>query len=223
MQPTLVDSLSGIIAVIRTDTARAAIALALGLEGTPVGSVEVTMTVPDAVEVVRDLNARLQLPVGVGTVTEAAMVEPAVAAGAAFLVSPGLDTEVVGAALATGVPVMAGALTPTEILAAWKTGATAVKVFPVSSVGGPDYVRMVRAPLPHVPLVVSGGDRPGGSLRLSGGRGGGGLAGIVAGRGRSDRLRGHRGDPSTGHGAADLKPGASSARLRPGDYVVYTT
>lgn len=161
MQPTLVDSLSGIIAVIRTDTARAAIALALGLEGTPVGSVEVTMTVPDAIEVVRDLNARLQLPVGVGTVTEAAMVEPAVAAGAAFLVSPGLDTEVVGAALATGVPVMAGALTPTEILAAWKTGATAVKVFPVSSVGGPDYVRMVRAPLPHVPLVVSGGIGPG--------------------------------------------------------------
>ncbi len=155
------DSLAGIIAVVRADSARAASTMALGLEDTPVSSVEITMTVPDAIEVVRDLTTRMRKPIGLGTVTEATSVEAAVAAGAVYVVSPGLDRTVVDAALGAGVPVVAGALTPTEIMAAWDAGATAVKVFPVSSVGGPSYIRAVRAPLPHIPLIVSGGVRPG--------------------------------------------------------------
>lgn len=152
--------ISGIIAVIRTDSADLATTIAMGLEDTPVASIEVTMTVPDAVEVIRDLTRRLSVPVGVGTVTDRSAAEAAVAAGAAFVVSPGLQTDVVAAALDAEVPVVPGALTPSEIMTAWAAGATAVKVFPVSSVGGPSYVRAVRAPLPHIPLVVSGGVRP---------------------------------------------------------------
>lgn len=154
------DLLAGVIAVIRADSAEVATTLALGMEGTAVDAIEVTMTVPDAISVIRDLTGRLGVPLGVGTVTDPAMVEPAAAAGAEFIVGPGHQRDVVNAALEAGVPVVPGALTPTEILTAWEAGATAVKVFPVSSVGGPAYVEAVRAPLPHIPLIVSGGIRP---------------------------------------------------------------
>jgi 2-dehydro-3-deoxyphosphogluconate aldolase/(4S)-4-hydroxy-2-oxoglutarate aldolase len=83
--------------------------------------------------------------------------ELAVAAGAGYLVAPDLRPEVVGWAVGRGLPVVPGALTPTEVAAAWGAGATAVKVFPVSAVGGAAYVRAVRAPLPEVPLVPTGG------------------------------------------------------------------
>lgn len=152
--------LSGIIAVIRADSPDVAATIARGLDGTPVNSVEITMTVPDAAELIRDLSHELSVPVGAGTVTEKTAVQGAVAAGARFIVSPGFLPDVVEAALSAGVPVVPGALTPTEVMTAWQAGATAVKVFPVSSVGGPSYVRSIRAPLPHIPLVVSGGIRP---------------------------------------------------------------
>lgn len=118
------------------------------------------MTVPDAAEVIRDLSHELSIPLGAGTVTEGKATEVAVAAGARFIVSPGFHSEVVEAALEAGVPVVPGALTPSEIMTAWDSGATAVKVFPVSALGGASYVRSVRAPLPHIPLIVSGGIRP---------------------------------------------------------------
>ena len=94
---------------------------------------------------------------GVGTVRSAADAEAAVAAGAAYLVAPDLQPEMVAFAVERGVPVVPGGLTPTEIAAAWAAGATAVKVFPVSAVGGPAYCKAVRAPLPEVPLVPTGG------------------------------------------------------------------
>lgn len=152
--------LSGTIAVIRADSFEVAATLARGLDGTAVDSVEITMTVPDASGLIRELSYELSVPIGAGTVTEKAAVEVAVAAGARFIVSPGFQSGVVEAALAAQVPVVPGALTPTEVMAAWEAGATAVKVFPVSSVGGPAYVRAIRAPLPHIPLVVSGGISP---------------------------------------------------------------
>lgn len=152
--------LSGIIAVIRADSFEVAATIARGLDGTAVDSVEITMTVPDASGLIRELSHELSVPIGAGTVTEKAAVEVAVAAGARFIVSPGFQSGVVEAALAAQVPVVPGALTPTEVMAAWEAGATAVKVFPVSSVGGPAYVRAIRAPLPHIPLVVSGGISP---------------------------------------------------------------
>jgi 2-dehydro-3-deoxyphosphogluconate aldolase/(4S)-4-hydroxy-2-oxoglutarate aldolase len=94
---------------------------------------------------------------GVGTVRSVADAEAAVGAGAAYLVAPDFRPEVVAWAVARGVPAVPGALTPTEIAAAWAAGATAVKLFPVSAAGGPAYLKAVRAPLPEVPLVPTGG------------------------------------------------------------------
>ena len=124
-----------------------------------VRGIEVTLTSEGALEAFARL--REELPgdalLGVGTVRSVADAELAVAAGAGYLVAPDLRPEVVGWAVERGLPVVPGALTPTEVAAAWAAGATAVKVFPVSAVGGPAYVKALRAPLPEVPLVPTGG------------------------------------------------------------------
>jgi 2-dehydro-3-deoxyphosphogluconate aldolase/(4S)-4-hydroxy-2-oxoglutarate aldolase len=122
-----------------------------------VRAIEVTLTSEGALAAFGRL--REELPgdalLGVGTVRSAGDAERAVEAGATYLVAPDFRPEVVGFAVERGIPVVPGALTPTEVAAAWAAGATAVKVFPVSAVGG--YVRAVRAPLPEVPLVPTGG------------------------------------------------------------------
>jgi 2-dehydro-3-deoxyphosphogluconate aldolase / (4S)-4-hydroxy-2-oxoglutarate aldolase len=124
-----------------------------------VRAIEVTLTSEGALAAFGRL--REELPgdalLGVGTVRSAGDAERAVDAGAAYLVAPDLRPEMVGFAVGRGIPVVPGALTPTEVAAAWAAGATAVKVFPVSAVGGPGYVMAVRAPLPEVPLVPTGG------------------------------------------------------------------
>jgi 2-dehydro-3-deoxyphosphogluconate aldolase / (4S)-4-hydroxy-2-oxoglutarate aldolase len=124
-----------------------------------VRAIEVTLTSEGALEAFGRL--REELPgdalLGVGTVRSVADAELAAAAGAGYLVAPDLRPEVVGWAVERGLPVVPGALTPTEVAAAWAAGATAVKVFPVSAVGGAAYVKAVRAPLPEVPLVPTGG------------------------------------------------------------------
>ena len=124
-----------------------------------VRAVEVTLTSEGALEAFGRL--REELPgdalLGVGTVRSAGDAERAVDAGAAYLVAPDFRPEMVEVALRRGVPVVPGGLTPTEVAAAWAAGATAVKVFPVSAVGGPAYLKAVRAPLPEVPLVPTGG------------------------------------------------------------------
>lgn len=124
-----------------------------------VRAIEVTLTSRGALEAFGRLNGELpgDAVLGVGTVRSVGDAELAVAAGAAYLVAPDFRPEVVAWAVGTGVPVVPGALTPTEVAAAWAAGATAVKVFPVSAVGGPAYVKAVRAPLPEVPLVPTGG------------------------------------------------------------------
>jgi 2-dehydro-3-deoxyphosphogluconate aldolase/(4S)-4-hydroxy-2-oxoglutarate aldolase len=124
-----------------------------------VRGIEVTLTSEGALEAFGRL--REELPgdalLGVGTVRSVADAELAVEAGAGYLVAPDFRPEVVGWAVERGLPVVPGALTPTEVAAAWAAGATAVKVFPVSAVGGPAYLKAVRAPLPEVPLVPTGG------------------------------------------------------------------
>jgi 2-dehydro-3-deoxyphosphogluconate aldolase/(4S)-4-hydroxy-2-oxoglutarate aldolase len=124
-----------------------------------VRAIEVTLTSRGALEAFGRLRAELpgDAVLGVGTVRSVEHAERAVAAGAAYLVSPEFRPAVVGWAGGRGVPVVPGALTPTEVAAAWEAGATAVKVFPVSAVGGAAYVKAVRAPLPEVPLVPTGG------------------------------------------------------------------
>jgi 2-dehydro-3-deoxyphosphogluconate aldolase / (4S)-4-hydroxy-2-oxoglutarate aldolase len=121
--------------------------------------VEVTLTSEGALEAFGRLREELPADalLGVGTVRTPADAGRAVEAGATYLIAPDFRPEVVSWAVEREVPVMPGALTPTEIAAAWGAGATAVKVFPISAVGGPAYLKAVRAPLPEVPLVPTGG------------------------------------------------------------------
>ena len=120
--------------------------------------VEITMTVPGAVEVIRELtkSAGTGILVGAGTVLNAEMARSCVGAGAEFLVSPGFDRGMVEFAGREGKLVMAGALTPTEVITAWEAGADFVKIFPCGQVGGAKYIKALRGPLPQIPLVPTG-------------------------------------------------------------------
>src|SRR5579872_5252234 len=117
------------------------------------------MTVPGAIEAISQLAKTVghDVIVGAGTVLDAETARRCFDAGAEFLVSPGLDLGTVKAANDAGKLIMAGALTPTEVIAAWKGGADFVKVFPASAVGGASYLKALRGPLPQVPLVPTGG------------------------------------------------------------------
>lgn len=117
------------------------------------------MTTPGALACLETASKRLagaDALLGVGTVLDAETCRMAILAGAEFVVTPTLSVPVIRTARRYGKPVMAGAYTPTEILAAWEAGADFVKVFP-ASVGGPDYIKAVKGPLPQVPLVPTGG------------------------------------------------------------------
>lgn len=148
----------GVFAVIRLDDLSAALPLAQALAAGGVRGVEFTLTNRDALGVIARLRSALgeAAAVGLGTVTDAAAAREAVAAGAQFLVTPALDVEVARVAAAAGVPVMMGALSPTEILAAWRAGAELVKVFP-ARLGGPAFFKDILGPFPQVRLVPSGG------------------------------------------------------------------
>jgi len=119
---------------------------------------EVTLTVPNAVRIIKELTVHYgdDLLVGAGTVLDAKSCREALHAGAEFIVSPVLDAEVVGVTRELDKVCMPGALTPTEILAAWKAGADFVKIFPCNSVGGPAYVRSLKGPFPDIDFVVTG-------------------------------------------------------------------
>jgi 2-dehydro-3-deoxyphosphogluconate aldolase/(4S)-4-hydroxy-2-oxoglutarate aldolase len=120
--------------------------------------VEITLTVPGALDVVNDIASRYpDMVVGVGTVLDETMACQAIDAGARFITSPGFIPEVVAFAKEAEVVVLPGALTPTEIIAAWKAGSDFVKIFPTGHIGGPQYVRALKVPLPQIPLIVSGG------------------------------------------------------------------
>lgn len=121
--------------------------------------VEITMTVPGAIGVIREVVKAMgsSVVVGAGTVLDAATARECLDAGAQFLVSPGLDLPTVELALKENKVMMAGALTPTEIITAWKAGSDFVKVFPCGEVGGARYIRALRGPLPQVPMVPTGG------------------------------------------------------------------
>jgi len=124
--------------------------------GIPV--VEITLTVPGSLEVINDLAIRYpDMVVGAGTVLDLAQAQACIDAGARFITSPGFVPEVVAYARKVDVVVFPGALTPSEIIAGWKAGADFVKIFPTSQVGGAQYVRALKVPLPQIPLIVTGG------------------------------------------------------------------
>jgi 2-dehydro-3-deoxyphosphogluconate aldolase / (4S)-4-hydroxy-2-oxoglutarate aldolase len=149
----------GIVPVVRAASAgearMAADAVCEG--GIPI--VEITMTVPGAVDVIRELakTAGSQVLVGAGTVLNAEAARRCLDAGAQFLVSPGLNLPTVALATKEGKLIMAGALTPTEVMAAWEAGADFVKIFPCGQVGGAKYIKALKGPFPQVPFVPTGG------------------------------------------------------------------
>lgn len=149
----------GIVPVVRASSAREAMLAvdAISLGGIPVA--EITMTVPGAIEIIREISKTRgnDVLVGAGTVLDAETARRCVDAGAQFLVSPGFDLKTVEYAVKEGKLIMAGALTPTEVITAWKAGADFVKVFPCGQVGGPSYIKALRGPLPQVPLIPTGG------------------------------------------------------------------
>ena len=119
---------------------------------------EITMTVPGAINVIRRLTQKFpDMVVGAGTVLDKETAARCLDAGATFITSTGFVLEVVEFALSRDVVVFPGVLTPTEVIAAWKTGADFVKVFPAAPVGGDQYIRSLKIPLPQIPLIASGG------------------------------------------------------------------
>jgi 2-dehydro-3-deoxyphosphogluconate aldolase/(4S)-4-hydroxy-2-oxoglutarate aldolase len=120
--------------------------------------VEITMTVPGAQSVISDIANRFSdMAVGAGTVLDEETARRCVDAGARFLTSPGFIPEVAAYANKADIAVLPGALTPTEIIAAWKAGSDFVKIFPTGHVGGVEYVRALKVPLPQIPLIATGG------------------------------------------------------------------
>ena len=148
----------GIIPGVRVSSREYARYAAETLHHAGIPIVEITMTVPEGPHVISDVaKAFPHMIVGAGTVLDRTTALRCLDAGAKFLTSPGLVMEVVEAALEHNVVVFPGALTPSEVIAAWKTGADFVKIFPCSQLGGPAYIRALKIPLPQIPLIASGG------------------------------------------------------------------
>jgi 2-dehydro-3-deoxyphosphogluconate aldolase/(4S)-4-hydroxy-2-oxoglutarate aldolase len=148
----------GIIPAIRVSSAEDALLAAEAVAAGGIPIVEVTMTVPGAIEVIASLGKRNSgLIVGAGTIWDLETARLCLQAGAMFLTSPGFDPALVEFARQQETVVFPGALTPTEVMAAWKAGSDFVKIFPCSHAGGAAYIKTLKAPFPNVPLIASGG------------------------------------------------------------------
>ena len=149
----------GIVPVVRASSSREALIAAEAVCQGGIPIVEITMTVPGAVEVIRELSksSGSEVLIGAGTVLDPETARRCLDAGAQFLVSPGLNLPTVEFAVREKVLIMAGALTPTEVITAWNAGSDFVKIFPCGQVGGAKYIKALKGPLPQIPLVPTGG------------------------------------------------------------------
>jgi 2-dehydro-3-deoxyphosphogluconate aldolase/(4S)-4-hydroxy-2-oxoglutarate aldolase len=148
----------GIIPAIRVGSHDDALFACESIAQAGIPVVELTMTVPGAVELLAAIHRRTPgVIVGAGTVLDLDTARRCLDAGAHFLTSPGLEVELVEFAATRDVLALPGALTPSEVLAAWKAGGDMVKVYPCSQVGGPRYIKALRGPFPQIPLIASGG------------------------------------------------------------------
>ncbi len=146
------------IAVIRADGKDLARQMALAVASAGMQLIEITWNTPQASELIAQL--RMELPdciIGTGTLLNLSQTQIAIQAGAQFIFTPHVDSAIIQAALKQKLPVIPGALTPTEIVTAWNLGATCVKVFPVQAVGGTGYIKSLQAPLGQIPLIPTGG------------------------------------------------------------------
>jgi 2-dehydro-3-deoxyphosphogluconate aldolase/(4S)-4-hydroxy-2-oxoglutarate aldolase len=149
---------SGIVACVRVPSAEDALFAAETLADAGVPVVEIAMTVPGAVQVISELSASgSEMIVGAGSILDVEMARRCLDAGANFLTTDGLIPEVVDFANRRDVVVFPGALTPTEVIAAWRAGSDLVKVVPVAAVGGENYIKALQTPLSQIPLVAAGG------------------------------------------------------------------
>jgi len=148
----------GIIPVVRAATAAAAIEISHAICAGGIPIIELTMTVPGGVDAIAELSRSLpDVLIGAGTVLDAFTAQRCMKAGAQFIVSPGLIGEVLKFAHDKSVLIIPGALTPTEVINAWKYGCDLVKIFPCSSAGGPSHIKALKAALPHISMIPTGG------------------------------------------------------------------
>jgi 2-dehydro-3-deoxyphosphogluconate aldolase/(4S)-4-hydroxy-2-oxoglutarate aldolase len=150
---------TALIPIIRVESADVAFKVADAFLAADVNIIEVTMSVPGAIEVVKELVEKFgeKVLIGTGTVVDGRMAEEVIGAGSHFIVSPNYSRNLIEAANNHNIPIIPGALTPTEIFDAYAMGADAVKVFPCGNVGGAAYIKAIRGPLPEIPLVPTGG------------------------------------------------------------------
>jgi 2-dehydro-3-deoxyphosphogluconate aldolase/(4S)-4-hydroxy-2-oxoglutarate aldolase len=149
---------SPIIAVIRTSRSAWGLEMATAAVAGGIDLVEITWNSDRPTELVAQLRSKLpNCLVGAGTLLTMAQVREAIAAGAQFLFSPHVDSDLIQMAVEQDVPIVPGALSPSEIVHAWRAGATCVKVFPIQAVGGASYIESLQGPLGHIPLIPTGG------------------------------------------------------------------
>jgi 2-dehydro-3-deoxyphosphogluconate aldolase / (4S)-4-hydroxy-2-oxoglutarate aldolase len=148
----------GLVPVLRAESEEQALALASAIAAGGVTVLEVTMTVPGAIRVMRRLaEERPDILIGAGTVLDPETARMCILEGAQFVVSPALNVKTIEMCHRYGIAVLPGALTPTEIVTAWEAGADVVKIFPASALGGAKYLKSVKAPLPQVEMIPTGG------------------------------------------------------------------
>lgn len=148
----------GVLPVIRAESPDEARQVVEAVRKGGITTIEITMTVPNAVDLIADLAKSYDdILIGAGTVLDAKTAQKCIVAGAKFIISPALNFETIGFCNEAEIVVMPGALTPTEIVAAWNAGADFVKVFPASALGGASYLKSLKAPLPHIKLIPTGG------------------------------------------------------------------
>jgi len=148
---------SRLVAVVRSKTADEALALAQAAADGGINFVEITFSVPGALDVIKELTRRRGLHVGAGTVLAPQQAERAIGVGAEFIVSPSLELNLVGLCHSANVACFPGAATPTEIIAAQRARADLVKIFPADLAGGPYFIQQMKGPFPDVRFMVSGG------------------------------------------------------------------
>jgi 2-dehydro-3-deoxyphosphogluconate aldolase / (4S)-4-hydroxy-2-oxoglutarate aldolase len=150
---------TGIIPVVRASSSKQAFQAVEAVCAGGISVIEMTMTVPGALDTISRLvkNIGKDVLIGAGTVLDAETAQACIDAGAEFIVSPGFDLPSLKLANRAGKLMMAGGLTPTEVIAAWRAGSDFVKIFPCGAVGGPNYIKALKAPLPQIPMVPTGG------------------------------------------------------------------
>ncbi len=149
---------TGLVPVLRATSTREALAIARAIAAGGVDVLEVTMTVPGAMEVIRTLlREEPQILVGAGTVLDPETARICMLEGAQFVVSPATNPRTIEICRRYSVAILPGALTPTEVVTAWQAGADVIKVFPASAMGGAKYLKSLKAPLPQVELIPTGG------------------------------------------------------------------